>query len=80
MVAYPPSFRTELETMKEVKRCTQEGIVINSFMLETSVYLQDFIARLTRINNGRALYTSPGALGQYVLVDYMSNRTKRVRS
>ena len=78
--SYPPTYRTIQETLREARRCTQEGIVINTFMLETSVYLQDFIARLTRINNGRALYTSPGALGQYVLVDYMSNRTKRVRS
>jgi len=78
--SYPPTYRTIQETLREARRCTQEGIVINTFMLETSVYLQDFIARLTRINNGRALYTSPGTLGQYVLVDYMSNRTKRVRS
>ena len=63
-----------------MRRCTNEGIVINTFMLETSHYLLDFIDRLTRINRGRALYTTPGELGQYVLVDYMTNRSKRVRS
>ena len=78
--SYPPTYRTIQETLLEVRRCTNEGIVINTFMLETSHYLLDFIDRLTRINRGRALYTTPGELGQYVLVDYMTNRSKRVRS
>jgi uncharacterized protein with von Willebrand factor type A (vWA) domain len=78
--SYPPTHRTIQETLREVRRCTQERIVINTFMLETSHYLLDFIDRLTRINHGRALYTTPDNLGQYVLVDYLSNRTKRVRA
>ena len=76
--AYPPSFRTELETMKEVKRCTQEGIVINTFMLENNYQLVNFVDRMTRMNRGRAFYSSSENLGQYVLVDYLSNRKKRV--
>jgi uncharacterized protein with von Willebrand factor type A (vWA) domain len=76
--SYPPSYRTELETLKEVKRCTQEGIVINTFMLENSYQLVNFIDRLTRINRGRAFYSSSENLGQYVLVDYLNNRKKRV--
>jgi uncharacterized protein with von Willebrand factor type A (vWA) domain len=72
--------RTIQETLREVRRCTQEGIIINTFMLETSHYLLDFVDRMTRMNRGRALYTTPDELGQYVLVDYMTNRTKRVRS
>ena len=75
---YPPSFRTELETMKEVKRCTQEGIVINTFMLENNYQLVNFVDRMTRMNRGRAFYSSSENLGQYVLVDYLSNRRKRV--
>ena len=59
---YPPTYRTIHETLREVRRCTAEGITINTFMLETSYYLLDFIDRVTRINNGRALYTSPGKL------------------
>jgi uncharacterized protein with von Willebrand factor type A (vWA) domain len=78
--SYPPSFRTIQETLKEVKRCTQEGIIINTFMLETSHYLLDFVDQLTRINRGRALYTTPDQLGQYVVVDYLTNRKRRVRS
>ena len=77
---YPPTYRTIQETLREVRRCTTEGITINTFMLETSPYLLDFIDHVTRINNGRALYTSPSNLGQYVLVDYLNNRKKRIVS
>ena len=66
------------ETLKEVKRCTQEGIVINTFMLESSYHLLDFVDKMTRINKGRAFYTTPEKLGKFVLVDYLSNRRKRV--
>jgi uncharacterized protein with von Willebrand factor type A (vWA) domain len=76
--SYPPSYRTELETLKEVKRCTQEGIVINTFMLENNYQLVNFVDRLTKINRGRAFYSSSENLGQYVLVDYVNNRKKRV--
>jgi uncharacterized protein with von Willebrand factor type A (vWA) domain len=64
--------------LKEVKRCTQEGIIINTFMLENTYQLVNFVDRMTRINKGRAFYTSAGKLGEYVLVDYVSNRKKRV--
>ena len=77
---YPPTYRTIQETLREVRRCTQEGITINTFMLETSPYLMDFVNRMTQINKGRALYTTPDSLGQYLLVDYLTNRTKRIRS
>ncbi len=77
---YPPSYRTELETLKEVKRCTQEGIVINTFMLENNYQLVNFVDRMTRINQGRAFYSSSENLGEYILIDYMTNRRKRVAS
>ena len=76
--SYPPSFRTMQETLKEARRCTQEGVTINTFMLESNPYLLDFVDKLTRINKGRAFYTSPYHLGEYVLVDYINNRRKRV--
>tara|TARA_B100001971_G_scaffold200202_1_gene211596 strand:+ start:10488 stop:12542 length:2055 start_codon:yes stop_codon:yes gene_type:complete len=75
---YPPSYRTIEETLKEVKRCTQQGITINTFMLESNYYLMDFVDQMTRINKGRAFYTDPGKLGQYVMVDYLRNRRKRM--
>ena len=76
---YPPTHRTIEETLREVKRCTQAGITINTFMLEASYYLMDFVDRMTRINRGRAFYTTPGQLGRYILVDYVNSRRKRVR-
>ena len=75
---YPPSWQTIEETLKEVKRCTQEGITINTFMLESNDYLMGFIDKLTRINKGRAFYTSPNTLGRYVMVDYLKGRRKRI--
>ena len=76
--AYPPSYRTEQETLKEVKRCTQEDILINTFMLENTYQLMNFVDRMTRINRGRAFYSSADNLGEYVLVDYVNNRKKRI--
>ena len=75
---YPPSYRTIDQTLKEVKRCTQDGIVIDTFMLAACNYLMEFVDQITRINRGRAFYTTPGQLGRYVLVDYLSDRKKRV--
>ena len=76
--SYPPAYQTIVETMKEARRCTQEGIIINTFMLENSYQLMNFVDQLTRINQGRAFYSSPDRLGEYVLVDYVANRRKRV--
>ncbi|MBI4220584.1 MAG: VWA domain-containing protein [Chloroflexi bacterium] len=75
---YPPSQRTILETLKEVQRCTRAGVVINTFMLARTSYLTAFIDYVTKINRGRAFYTDPAHLGDYVLVDYVTNRRKRV--
>jgi uncharacterized protein with von Willebrand factor type A (vWA) domain len=72
--AYPPTFRTFQETLREVRRCTQEGIIINTFMLERSHYLADFVNQMTRINGGRAFFATPESLGDYIVVDYVKNR------
>ncbi|MBI2166478.1 MAG: hypothetical protein HYU29_08795 [Chloroflexi bacterium] len=47
-------------------------------MLENSSELMDFVDKVTRINKGRALYTTPEHLGEYILVDYVSHRRKRL--
>ena len=78
LFSYSPSLRTVQQTLREVRRCIEEGITINTFMLETTYYLLDFVEQMTRINKGRAFYTTPQNLGQYVLVDYFSNRRKQV--
>jgi uncharacterized protein with von Willebrand factor type A (vWA) domain len=76
--AYPPTIRTMQSTLREVGRATREGIVINTFMLERSRYLSDFVDLMSRINRGRAFYVEPERLGEYVLVDYVSKKTERV--
>jgi len=76
--AYPPSRRTIEETLREVRRCTREGITINTFMLERSPWLTSFVDQMARINRGRAFFAAPDRLGEYVLVDYV--RSKRTVS
>jgi uncharacterized protein with von Willebrand factor type A (vWA) domain len=75
---YPPTRRTISETLREVHRCTKAGITINTFMLERSRALAEFVAHMTRLNRGRAFYASPENLGEYVLVDFVNRRTKHV--
>jgi uncharacterized protein with von Willebrand factor type A (vWA) domain len=76
--SYPPTRRTIQETLREVQRCTRDGITINTFMLERSRALAEFVALVTRMNRGRAFYATPERLGEYVLVDFVSNRTRGV--
>ena len=78
--AYPPTFRTIQETLKEAKRCTRDHITINTFMLERGPYLTEFVNQMTRINRGRAFFVAPERLGQYILVDYVSGRQRRTAS
>ncbi len=79
--SYPPARRTLEETLKEVRRCTREGITINTFMLERSEMLMAFVEQMARINRGRAFFAAPERLGEYVLVDYVDNaRRRRVSS
>ena len=71
--------RAAEETLKQVRRITRRGATINTFMLDDSPELVSFVERMTRINKGRALYTSPRQLGSFVMVDYLSRRTRRSR-
>ncbi len=76
--AYPPSPVTIRETLKEVRRCTRKGIVINTFMLDRNYYLKEFVDQIAKMNKGRVFYTTPERLGQYILVDYVSQKRKRL--
>jgi len=76
--SYPPTRRTIQETLAEVGRCTREGITINTFMLERSRALAEFVARMTQLNRGRAFYATPEHLGEYVLVDYVGRKTRQI--
>lgn len=75
---YPPDPRTIRETLKEVVRCTREQIMINTFMLERSHYLIEFVNEMTKINKGRAFFATPERLGEYILVDYVAGKTKKI--
>lgn len=75
--AYPPSPITIRETLKEVRRCTQKNIVINTFMLDRNYYLKEFVNQIAKMNKGRVFYTTPERLGQYILVDYVAQKRKR---
>ena len=64
------------ETLKEVQRCTKDGITINTFMLDQSPALLEFVKMMTKVNRGRAFIASPEDLGTYVVSDYASMRNK----
>jgi uncharacterized protein with von Willebrand factor type A (vWA) domain len=74
--AYPPTRRTVEETLREVRRCTRDGITINTFMLERTPWLTAFVEEMTRLNRGRAFFAAPDRLGEYVVVDYVNARRR----
>jgi uncharacterized protein with von Willebrand factor type A (vWA) domain len=71
--------RANRETLREVRRVTRKGITINTFMLDDAPELVRFVEAMTRINKGRAFYTTPGTIGQYVMVDYLGKKKRRIR-
>jgi uncharacterized protein with von Willebrand factor type A (vWA) domain len=71
--------RAAQETLKEVRRVTGTGATINTFMLDDSPELVNFVARMTQINRGRVFYSSPSQLGSYLMVDYLSHRRQARR-
>ena len=71
---YPPVRETVDATLAEVNKCTKDGIRINTFMLDATSYLRDFVEKLTRLNGGRAFFTTPETLGDYVLVDFIEHK------
>ena len=76
--AYPPTPETIRATFRAVKHCTARGIAINTFMLDASYYLKAFMDEIARINGGRVFYTTPDKLGEYILVDYVQHKRKRL--
>ena len=78
--SYPPVRETVDATLREVVRCTNDGIRINTFMLDPTPHLRHFVERLTELNRGRAFFTTPETLGDYVLVDFLDQRRSMLRS
>jgi Ca-activated chloride channel family protein len=67
------------ETFKEVQACRKAGIMINTFMLASDYYLVEFVKQMTAMTNGKAYFANPENLSQFVLIDFLRRRTRRVR-
>ena len=65
-------------TLEEVSRCKRQGILINTFMLASDYSLVRFVQQITQICRGKAYFTTPATLGQYLLMDYMNRKSKMV--
>ena len=76
--AYPPTAETYRATLRAVKRCTRKNIAINTFMLDVDYHLKAFMDAIARINGGRVFFTSPDKLGEYILVDYVQRKRKKL--
>src|SRR5205814_3932604 len=66
------------ETLQEVSKCKRAGIMINTFMLASDFGLVQFVQKVTEMCRGKAYFTTPYTLGQYLLMDYMSRKTKTI--
>ncbi|HEX4135506.1 MAG TPA: hypothetical protein VHY84_12905 [Bryobacteraceae bacterium] len=65
-------------TLEEVNRCKKQGIIINTFMLASDYGLINFVQKITELCRGKAYFTTPHTLGQYLLMDYMNRKTRTV--
>jgi Ca-activated chloride channel family protein len=65
-------------TLEEVSRCKRQGILINTFMLASDYGLVNFVQKVTELCRGKAYFTTPFNLGQYLLMDYMNRKTRTV--
>jgi Ca-activated chloride channel homolog len=66
------------ETLQEVARCRRNGILINTFMLASDYGLISFVQKVTEICRGKAYFTTPYTLGQYLLMDYMKKKVRHI--
>jgi len=66
------------ETLEEVNKCKRAGIMINTFMLASDYSLVQFVQKITKMCKGKAYFTTPYNLGQYLLMDYMQNKTRTI--
>jgi Ca-activated chloride channel homolog len=66
------------QTLEEVAKCKKAGVLINTFMLASDYGLVQFVQKVTEMCRGKAYFTTPYTLGQYLLMDYMSRKTKTI--
>ncbi len=76
---YPPTRETVDLTLAEVHKCTRDQIRINVFMLDATPYLTAFIEQITKMNGGRAFFTTNQDIGDFVLVDFVEQKRKMIR-
>jgi len=65
-------------TLKEVASCRRQGILVNTFMLARDRELVAFVRRVTEMCRGKAYFTNPWSLGQYVLMDYVNKKVRKI--
>jgi Ca-activated chloride channel family protein len=66
------------KTLEEVSKCKRAGVMINTFMLASDYGLVQFVQKVTEMCKGKAYFTTPYTLGQYLLMDYMSRTMKTI--
>jgi Ca-activated chloride channel homolog len=66
------------ETLEEVARCKRSNIMINTFMLASDLGLVQFVQKMTKMCRGKAYFTTPDTLGEYLLMDYMSRKMRTI--
>ena len=66
------------ETLEEVSRCKRANIMINTFMLAQDFQLVQFVQKMSAMCRGKAYFTTPQTLGNYLLMDFMSRRMKTI--
>ncbi len=67
------------KTLDRAAICRKRGVTVTTFMIAKDPYLQSFVKEFTKVNNGRAFYSSLNGLGTYLFEDYIRNRRKTVR-
>ena len=66
------------QTMEEVAKCKRAGILINTFMLASDYQLVHFVQKVTELCRGKAYFTTPYTLGQYLLMDYLDRKSRHI--
>jgi uncharacterized protein with von Willebrand factor type A (vWA) domain len=77
---FPPHPKTLAKTLLGFKKCASRGINLNIFMLGQDAHLLSFVHQVSKMNRGRAFYTTPNNLGHYILVDFLSQKRKWIKA
>jgi len=67
------------KTLDQAAKCRRMGVTVTTFMIAKDPYLQKFVREFTQVNNGKAFYSAPNTLGEYIFEDYVRNRRRRMK-